>query len=576
MDKHQIAQILQEMSLLYELKGENPFKIRAYQNAARALENLNEDLEQIILENRLREIEGIGEAMQSKILTLHETGTLLLYEELKAEIPEGLRSLLQIAGLGAKKVKTLYETLNIQSVEELKKACQEKKVQKLEHFGEKTEQNILQGIEHLEQYHKKDIWWKAWQVASFLLKEIKKLPQVKEAEIAGSIRRKLETIGDVDLLVASSDPKPVMDWFTKQSEITVTQKGETKSSIRLKNGMQVDLRVILPQEFVYALHYFTGSKQHNIKIRQIAHEQGHLLNEYGIFPIDSKTKPLFPKRKKVTEKDLFESLGLSYIPPEMREDLGEIEAAKKKQIPTLIEFEDIQGVFHCHTAESDGHNTLEEMVEGAQEFGWKYIGITDHSKSSVQANGLSEERLLDQIKKIEKLNQSKKYSIHVFAGTECDILIGGSLDFSDEILKQLDFVIASIHQPFKQDEKTITKRMIKAIEHPLTTMIAHPTGRLLLKREPYPIDMQKVIDAAIANQKIIELNTNPYRLDMDWRLWHRAIDKGLLCSINPDAHHVDHYLFIHAGINVAKKGWITKDHVFNTWPISKIKKYLKR
>lgn len=570
MDKREIASVLEEIATLLELKGENPFRVRAYRNGARALLNIEEDLGRAIRKESLTEYEGIGDHLAQKITQLYKTGKLPEYEKLKKATPPGLLELIQVQGLGPKKVKTLYTKLKIRSISDLKKAAEEGRIAKLKGFGGKTEQNILHSLEHQESYQKRYLWWEAWEMAAPILEKLKKLKGVVHADICGSLRRKLETIGDLDFLVGSNNPKPVMNWFTAQAS-KVIAKGETKSSIRLPNGMQADLRIVPVNQYIYALIYFTGSKDHNIKIRTRSLKMGWSLSEYGF---ESEKKITMPKISD--EEGFYKTLGLSYIPPEIRENLGEIEAAEKDRIPHLIEPKDIRGTFHNHTTASDGRSNLKEMVAAAEKIGWEYIGISDHSKSSFQANGLSAERLLEQIETIHKLNASKQFKIHIFAGLECDILADGTLDFPDKILKKLDYVIASVHSSLTQDEKTMTRRIIKALEHPLTTMLGHPTGRLLLKREPYRVNLSKVIDAAIANKKIIELNGNPMRLDLDWRLWHAASNKGLLCCINTDAHAADQLAFYRTGVNIARKGWLTKKEVINTLPLDKVKKLLNQ
>ncbi len=572
MDKKEIAHILDEMATLLELKGENPFRIRAYRNGARAVLNLDGDLADWIKENRLTEQEGIGDHLAQKIAELFKTGRLPEYEKLKKQTPPGLLTLIQIQGLGPKKVKTLYQKLKIRSIDDLKKAAESGKIAKLAGFGAKTEQNILLALEHRETYQKRYLWWDANEVATFLVEKLKQIKGVKEAAVCGSLRRCLETIGDLDLLVATDNPKPVLDWFTSKAlAAQVTSKGETKASIRLHSGMQADLRIVSPDQYIFALVYFTGSKEHNIKIRTRSLKRGWSLSEYGFEP----ERKRIARPKVRTEEDLYKALDLSYIPPEIRENLGEIEAAEKGALPTLIEESDIRGTFHNHTTASDGRSTLKEMVAAAEKRGWEYIGISDHSPSSVQANGLSEERLRAQIQTIEELNASKQFKPYIFAGTECDILPDGSLDFSDAILKKLDFVIVSVHSTLRQDEKTMTKRIIKALEHPLTTMLGHPTGRILLHREPSKANLAKVIDAAIANHKIIEINGTPQRLDMEWRLWRQAAEKGLLCCINCDAHATDQLAFVRAAINVARKGWLTAKQVLNTRSLKENKKFLR-
>jgi len=576
MDKHEIARILDEIGILLALQGENPFKVRAYHNAARALENLEDDLDSVIEEDRLETIPGIGESLAEKITTLVETGRLPYYEKLKKSIPRGVLELLKIPGLGGKKVKILHEKLKIKTVEDLAEACRKGKVAKLPGFGAKTEANLLSGIAKVKHYSKRLLWWKANGIGEPILEKLSQLKNVKKAEIAGSLRRKLETVGDLDFLVASPKPSIVMEWFTKQPWVEkVLSKGPSKASIRLKDGPQADLRIISEEEWGFALLYFTGSKEHNIKLRLRANALGYSLSEYGFEPIGRKKKSLLSK-KKADETAIYKALGLAYIPPELREDLGEIEAAEKGKLPTLVEATDIRGVFHCHTTESDGHNTLEEMVAAAEDYRWEYLGIADHSKSSFQANGMKEDRLFKQVERIRKLNQSKKFSTYIFAGLECDIMPDGRLDFPDSVLKQLDYVVASVHRSFNLDEKTMTKRLIKAIENPYTTMLGHVTGRLLLQRDGYAVNLSKVIDACIANGKIIELNAHPMRLDMDWRFWHKAKEKGLKCSINPDAHSTHDLEYYLAGVNIARKGWLEKNDILNTLSLAKIKAYLKR
>lgn len=559
------------MATLLELKGENPFRVRAYRNGARALLNLEEDLVKVIEENRLTNFEGIGAHLSETISELYRSGKFPEYEKLKKSIPAGLLELVQVQGLGPKKVKLLYEKLKIKNIADLKKAAEEKRVQKLSGFGEKTEQNILKSLHKKEIYQKRSLWHDAWKQGLPILEKLKSIKGVKQAELCGSVRRKLETIGDLDFLVASDTPHLPIDWFASLGE-EVLAKGETKCTIRLGTGMQADLRVVPPDQFIYGLIYFTGSKEHCIHLRTLSLKKGWSLSEYG-FKAEKKNISI-PKLK--TEEAFYKIFGLSYIPPELRENLGEIESAAKGLIPQLIELEEIKGTLHNHTTASDGRNSLSEMVETAEKMGWEYIGISDHSKSSFQANGLSEERLLAQVEAIAKMNKSKKYKTHIFSGTECDILPSGALDYSDDILKKLDFVIASVHNALGQDEKTITQRMIKALEHPMTTMLGHPSGRLLLQREPTSVNLSKVIDAAIANNKIIELNGHPKRLDLDWRFWRQAAAKGLRCCINCDAHSKEQLQYIASGVNIARKGWLTSKDVINTLPLHKLAQQLRK
>lgn len=566
MDKHEVAKILEEIALLLEVQGENPFKVRAFEKAARQIEGLEEDLATVVKEKRLQDIPGVGEKIAEKITTLVETGHLPYYEDLKKELPESVLQFMQIPGLGAKKVHVLFYELGLKTIDELKEALKNGLVARVAGFGEKTEKNILANLAKLDTYSKRHLYWDAIHLAQPILAAFKKNPHVKKVELAGSIRRKLETIGDLDVLVASNSPEAVMSWFIKAPFVqAVIAKGPTKASIRIKNGMQLDLRVVPEEQFAYALLYFTGSKEHNIALRKRAIKDGLHLSEYGLEPSKTPLK---------SEREIYKTLKLAYIPPELREDRGEIEAAEKMNLPKLIEVGDLKGTFHCHTTASDGHNTLEEMWQAADEYGLTYFGVADHSKSSVQANGLSEERLFEQIAHIKTLNKSKKYTPYIFSGTECDIMPDGSLDYSDTVLKELDYVVVAIHHSFKMDEATMTKRLIKAIENPYTTILGHLTGRLLLKREGYQVDVEKVVDACIANGVVMELNANPMRLDMDWRYWHKASQKGLKCAINPDAHSTADFALLQAGINIARKGWLEKKHVINTMSLLQIKRFL--
>ncbi len=578
MDKNSIADIFRDVGVLLELKGENAFKIRAYQSGARALESLEEELSVLIAEDRLTDVKGIGKALADKIYILHGEGVLPFYEELRASVPDGLINMLEIAGLGAKKIRALYEALGVDSIEKLEKACREGRVASIAGFGAKSEEKILIGIRNREVYSKRHIWWDAFEVAQSILEGLRKLPAVKRAEHAGSLRRGLETVGDLDLIVASADPLPIMNWFIRQKTVAeVTAIGETKSSVRLHGGLQADLRIVPEVQFCYALHHFTGSKEHNVLLRQRALRQGYSLSEWGITSKseeDGERGCGFDAAPE-SEKEVFEFFGLDYIPPELREGTSEIEEAGKNPLPNLIRNEDLKGVFHNHTTDSDGHNTLEEMVEMAERIGWGYIGIADHSKASFQANGMNEGRLANQVESIRELNRSGKYRIHVYTGVECDILPDGELDFDDDILKELDYVVVSVHSSFSQSREAMTSRIIKAIEHPSATMLGHITGRVLSRREGYRVDQGKVIDAAAANGKIIELNANPHRLDMDWRLWRKAAEKGVLCAINPDAHSADGLCYYRAGVTAARKGWLTADNVLNTWTRKRVSEYLK-
>ena len=586
MNKTEIAAVLTEIGTLLELKGENPFKIRAYQSGARLLEGLAEDeIARRVEAGTLDEVKGIGEALAQKISELHTTGRLEFYEKLKASVPTGLVELLSIPGLGAKKIRALQDKLGVDSVAKLKAACEAGQVAALEGFGEKSQEKILSGIRNREAYGRRHLWLEAHEAGAPILAGLRALPGVQQAESCGSLRRRMETVGDLDFLVATTEPAPVVEWFVGQPHVKeVTARGDLKASVRLESGLQADLRVVPPEQFVFTLHHLTGSKDHNVQMRQRALERGLSMSEWGLFPAEEKHGSTAEAKKAgatgpaslgaKTEADLFKHLGLAFIPPELREGRGEIEAAEQGKLPELVAETDIRGVFHNHTTASDGHNTLEEMAAAAEALGFDYLGIADHSKSSFQARGLDEARLEAQVAEIRRLNESKKFKTWVFSGTECDILPDGRLDFSAATLAQLDYVVVSVHSSFRQEREVMTQRIIKAIEHPHVTMLGHLTGRLLLEREAYDVDVDKVVDAAVANGVVIELNASPMRLDMDWRHWRKAAEKGLLTSINPDAHRTAQLDYFRVGVGAARKGWLTKAQVLNTRPLAEIKKWL--
>jgi DNA polymerase (family 10) len=573
MEKNDIASVLDEIATFMELTGENPFKIRAYSAGARILENMTEDLGELIDGGKLADIPGLGEALVDKITTLRRDGVLPFHQKLKASIPAGLLEVMQIPGLGPKKVRALWTLLAVEDLAKLKEVCESGAVAELKGFGAKTQDKILEGIKNRIAYGKRHRWYEAAAIAEPILAGLRALPQVSHAESAGSLRRARETVGDLDFLVASSEPKPIMDWFVAYPGVKeVTAHGETKSSVRFENGLQADLRVVPAEQFYFALHHFTGSKEHNVAMRHRALGRGLSMSEWGFKAVDDKT--VAPGAKN--EEEVFQALGLPWIPPELREGNGEIDAAEAGQLPKLVQLSDLRGVFHNHTTESDGDHTLDQMAAAAEAHGWEYLGISDHSKSSFQAGGLDEARLAKQLEDIAKLNASKKYRVRVLSGSEVDILKDGALDFSDEVLARLDFVVASVHNLFTLDREAQTARIIKAIENEHVDMVGHLTGRLLNKREPYDVDIAKVIDAAAANDTIIELNANPWRLDLDWRWWRRAAEKGVLCSINPDAHDIDQLAFAAHGVRIARKGWLTPEQVLNTRSLPEVLSWLGR
>jgi DNA polymerase (family X) len=574
MKRTDIAAALERIGLLLELKGENPFKTRAYQAGARIVTDMDDEtLDGLIREGKLQTVKGVGEALSQKIGELRTTGRLAFLEKLEASVPPGLVRMLEVPGLGPKRIRALHEKLGIDDLPALAKACEAGAIAELAGFGEKSQAQILSGIRNREAYGRRHLGWEAAKVSETVLAGLRALPGVVRCEAAGSLRRSLETVGDLDFLVAAAEPAPIMDWFVSQPGVKeVTARGETKSSVRFESGLQADLRLVPEAQFAYALHHFTGSKDHNVAMRQRALARGLSLSEWGLTPVEGggaqAPGPI------TTEAALFGALGLAYIPPELREGRGEIERAETGPLPRLVEVGDLKGAFHNHTTASDGEATLEEMVAAAEALGWEYLGIADHSKASVQARGLDEARLAAQVDAIRRLNASGRFKVRVLAGTECDILADGRLDFPADVLCGLDYTVVSVHQPFGQDEATLTARIIKAIEQPGVTMLGHLTGRLLLRREGYPVDVAKVIDAAAANGVVIELNANPLRLDMDWRHWARAAERGVLCSINPDAHTTDGLRHVAAGVGVARKAGLLAEGILNTRPWAGIAAFL--
>lgn len=568
MDKEAIAQTLEEIGTLLELKGENAFKCRAYHNAARALASAPDNIDELIKSGKLCEIKGIGTSLQEKITTLYEKGKLKYYEDLKKSIPNGLLEIIRLPGVGPKKAKHLHEELGIKSVGELEYACQENRLLKLQGFGQKSQADILHAIEFFKKSRNRFLFNEAWQEAQAIVGVLKKDKRnIHQIEIAGSLRRRKETVGDIDIVVATSDATAVMKMFVGLSGIQkVVAHGQTKSSIILASGIQADLRCVTKKEFPFTLHHFTGSKEHNVAMRSRARSRGLKMNEYGLF--DGKT-PIACKN----EEEIFKRLDLPYIPPELREDQGEIDAGEQNRLPNLIHWGDLKGVFHNHSTYSDGMASVATMAKQARKLNLEYIGISDHSQSAFYANGMKPADIKKQHREIDKLNKTFK-KFRIFKGVESDILADGSLDYPKKILDTFDFVIASIHSRFKMNQKEMTDRIVRALKNPYTTMLGHMTGRLLLSREPYALDVKKIIDVAVDNNKIIELNSNPYRLDIDWRHLHYAKEKGLKIAINPDAHRPEGIADIQYGIGIARKGWIEKKDVINTKSLREIEAFL--
>ena len=579
MDKDQIVAVLEEIAVLLELTGENPFKARAYSAAARALETIDEPIDKLIAEERLQAIKGIGDATGKKITELARTGRLPYYEELKASVPAGLMEMLQIPGLGPKKVKTLHDKLSLSTVAELESACKGGKVAGLSGFGEKTQTKILEGIAFRQAHASRHLLSDALSAAEPLLEFLRSHAKVIRCSSAGSLRRFRETIGDVDLLASSKVPSEVIESFVQQpSVITVQAKGGTKASVILQGGVQADLRVVSDTEYPFALAYFTGSKEHNIVMRQRAIERGLRLNEYGLFRAEEETRDPALRVPCATEEEIYRALDLAMIPPELREDHGELALAEKDELPRLLEWSDLRGSLHNHSNWSDGHGTLREIADQMSNLGLAYWAITDHSRSSFVANGLDAKRLREQLKAVAAVNAEladEGNAFRLLTGSEVDILSEGKLDFEDDLLAELDVVVASIHQGFSQDEAVTTKRLIRAAENPHVHTLGHLTGRLLLERAAYKVNQQAVIDVCAEQGTWIELNASPYRLDMDWRLWNYAKKKGVQCVINCDAHRFEHAGFLRLGAGVARKAGLTKENVINTLPLPKLMKLLK-
>lgn len=576
MTKDDVAAALDEIGTLLELKGENDFKCRAYHTAARTVSQLDGDLRQLVAANRLGEVRGVGEALREKIATLATTGRLPYLEELRASLPAGLFDILKLPGVGPKKVRALYDRLGVDSIEKLKAACDAGEVAKLKGFGDKTQQRIQEGIAFRDTVGQRVLYSKAAPLGQALLDRLKAMPGVIRAEVCGSLRRRRETAKDIDIVLSAADPKPVMDAFVTLPEvIQVTGHGERKSSVvaRLPLGrsevvLNADLRVVTDEQFPVAVLHFTGGQAHNIRLRQRAIDRGYLLNEYALAGADGPV----PVR---TEADVYAALGLAWMPPELREDTGEIEAAERGEVPTLVEAADVRGVFHNHTTSSDGTATVEEMARAAKRLGLEYVGIADHSQSLTVANGLSPDRVRLQWAEIDAVNKSVK-GVRVLKGTECDILEDGRLDFPDDLLAGFEYVVASVHSYFGLDEDAQTARVCRALAHPAVTMLGHATGRLLLRRPGYKLDLERVIRTAAEHGKMIEINAQPDRLDLDWTWVKRAKAAGVTIVINPDAHDPDSLGYYVYGVNVARRGWLTKDEVFNTRPVGEVLAELAR
>ncbi len=569
MDKKEIAQILEEIGQLLEIKGENPFKARAFYNGARILGTLTQDLKTLVESGTLGEIKGIGKGLTGVITALVQTGISKQHESLKKSVPPGLLDLLHIQGLGPKRVQVLYQKLNIENVGQLEYACRENRLERLEGFGEKLQSNLLNAIQHHNKTKGYFLASQGVRDGAQIVRFLREKAPLIRIELAGSLRRRNEIIHDIDVLVSTKTPQKAHAAFVSYPQVEqVLARGETKSSVVLKSGIQADLRTVTDREFPYALYYFTGSKEHNVATRTLAKEKKFKINEYGIF----KGKKLIPCKD---EADIFKVLGLKYISPELRENTGEIEASRADALPDLVEEKDIKGIFHVHSTYSDGRDTLETMIAQASALGFEYVGISDHSQAATYAHGLSSARVMEQHRELDRLEKKFK-KIRIFRGIESDILADGALDYPERVLSKFDFVIGSVHSRFNLSEQEMTKRVCRSIAHPRMTILGHPTGRLLLGRKGFALDFSAVFDAAKKFQVTIELNANPHRLDLDWRVCKQAKERGLKMCINPDAHDVKGLRDVTFGVGIARKGWLTKRDILNTMSVSEMEEFLRK
>jgi len=564
-----VADILYQIADLLDVKGEIFFKTRAYRIAAQTIETLDEDIEIVSNENRLQSIPGVGEALAKKITEIVETGKLEYFEKLKKEIPAGLLILLALQGLGPRKVSALYKNLGITTIEGLRNACTNGKLRDLDGFGEITERNILRGIQLREKTSGRVLLNMAYADGNNYLDYLKKCERIEKIDIAGSFRRKKETIGDLDILASSEFPDEIMDYFVKYHSVQqVLLKGSTKTSVLLNDGLQVDFRVVKKESYGSALQYFTGSKEHNVKMRSIAIKKGFKLNEYGLF--DKHTDEYVVGN---TEEEVYNTLGLSYIEPELRENRGEIEAALDNRLPNLVRYEDIKGDLHVHSLWSDGSDSIETIARYAQKMGYEFVGIADHSQSLKIAQGLSEEKVLRKINEIENINK-KLSGFKVLCSTECDIKSDGSLDYSDMILKKFDFVGVGIHTAFGMSGAEQTRRIVKSMENENVDFIAHPTCRMIGRREPFDIDMEKIFDAARETDTYLEINSFPDRLDLNDVHSKLAKERGVKFVIGTDSHSAVNLPFMHFGVATARRGWLEKKDILNTHSLREIEKIL--
>jgi DNA polymerase (family X) len=569
-DRAAIADALEEIGLLLELLGENPFKTRAYANAARIVRALDQDPADLVRTKRLGEIKGIGPALVDKITTLVTEGKLPYLEELRARVPAGLLDWLKIPGLGPKKARVIHVTLGIATLDELEAAARAGKLRDLEGFGAASEKKILEGVARVREHAGRFLRPVVLGEARRLLEMLRSVPGVRQAEVGGSVRRGAETSKDIDLVVTAKDPEAAMEAFAKDAGVLeVTGRGPTKCSVRLAAGPGADLRVVPNASYACALFYFTGSKAHNVAIRARAQKMGYKLNEYALTrEADGKVAPC------KDEAAIYRKLGLPWIPPELREDHGEIEAAERGELPELLELSDLQGILHCHSAWSDGTRTIAEMAEATRALGMGYLGLCDHSRAAAYAGGMSIERVAEQHAAIDALNEDYGGAFRVLKGIEVDILADGTLDYPDEVLKTFDLVVASVHSRFNLSAGEQTERMIRAVRNPYVDILGHPTGRLLLARDPYPVDLFAVIDEAASHGVAVEVNAHPSRLDLDPAALRHGLAEGMKTSIDPDAHAAEELAYVSYGVDTARRGWATRKDVLNAWPLVELLAWL--
>ncbi len=580
MDKSEIAAMLEGTASLLALKeGSSVFEMRAYENAARTLSALDGDITQLVREGKLKGMPGLGSTIIKRIEEAVETGHIAFYDELVATTPAVKLDMLRIPGLGPKRINVIYDQLKVTSLAELEQVCKEDRVAHLPGFGKKTQDKILQGLEFVSQHSGRFLYNVAEVEAEFMHRALAALPDIVRLQVAGSLRRRRETVKDIDMVASVDDAtgnevrRSIMDFFTSQPSVkAITGKGETKSSVVLNSGIAMDLRLVGDGQFPYTLHHFTGSREHHIPLRRRALSMNMTINDYGLFKVEHGKETLIPCK---TEADIYAALGMDYIEPELREDMGEIEAAARHDLPQLVQEGDLRGVLHAHSTWSDGHNTIREMAEACMAHGYAYLGLCDHSKAAAYAGGLNADALKRQGEEIDQLNEEFKGRFSILKGTECDILRDGTLDFDDETLASLDFVVASIHSNFNLAQDEQTQRMIRAIENPYVDIIGHPTGRILLSRSGYPLDVDAIIEAAAAHGKCIEINAHPSRLDLDWHYVHKARMKGIKIPVNPDAHSLTGIDDMRYGIGIARKGWLRPDDVLNTMNLETLLAYFR-